>query len=87
MHQKARKNQLVWRLTGRSLSQVLDKIYPFLKHKKPVCKQLMKFYSTTLPNGGARHTEIFRSQYIKVLKIRESIVAKVHKLNLKGIVS
>lgn len=79
------RNQLVWRLTGKALSQILDKIYPFLKHKKPVCGELMKFYTTTLLNGGARHTETFRNQYMEVLKIREEIVAKVHLLNLKGI--
>lgn len=84
-HQKARKNQLCWRLSGNALSKILNKIYPFLKHKKPVCEQLMKFYETTLINGGARHTETFRSQYAEVLKTREEIVTKVHKLNSKGI--
>jgi len=83
-HQKARKNQLTWRLSGKALSKLLPKIYPFLKHKKPVCEALIDFYNTTLPNGGARHTEIFRSQYADVIKIREEIVTKVHKLNLKG---
>lgn len=81
------RNQLSWRLTSKALSKILDKIYPFLKYKKPVCNELMKFYATTLPNGGARHTEVFRSQYAEVLKIRESIIAKVHKLNSKGIIS
>ena len=84
-HQKARKNQLCWRLSGKALSKILDKIYPFLKHKKPVCEQLIEFYSTTLINGGARHTETFRSQYAEVLKTRERIVTNVHKLNSKGI--
>lgn len=79
------RNQLVWRLSGKALSKILDKIYPFLKHKKPVCEQLIEFYSTTLINGGARHTEIFRSQYAEVLKTREKIVTNVHKLNSKGI--
>lgn len=80
-----KKNQLTWRLSGKALSKILDKIYPFLKHKKPVCKQLMNFYETTLTNGGARHTEVFRTQYAEIIKIREEIVENVHKLNLKGI--
>lgn len=84
-HQKAERNQLTWRLAGKALSKILDKIYPFLKHKKPVCEQLMKFYETTLPNGGARHTQTFRTQYSKVIEIREEIISKVHKLNSKGI--
>jgi hypothetical protein len=79
------RNQLAWRLSGKALSKILDKIYPFLKHKKPVCEQLIEFYSTTLINGGARRTESFRSQYAEVLKTREKIVANVHKLNSKGI--
>jgi len=79
-----RRNQLAWRLSGRALSKILHKIHPFLRHKKPVCEELIKFYATTLTNGGARHTEIFRSHYAEVLKTREDIVAKIHSLNLKG---
>ena len=83
-HGKARRNQLTWRLSGKALSKILDKIHPFLKHKKPVCKELIDFYATTLINGGARHTETFRSHYAEVIEERERIVAHVHKLNLKG---
>lgn len=84
-HGKARKNQLTWRLSGKALSKILKDILPFLKHKKPVCEELMKFYETTLTNGGARHTETFREAYAAVIQEREKIVSKVHKLNLKGI--
>ena len=83
-HGKARKNQLTWRLSGKALSKILPKILPFLRHKKPVCEELMKFYKTTLTNGGARHTQKFRTHYANVIKKRERIVEKVHKLNLKG---
>jgi len=83
-HQKARKNQLAWRLSGRELSILLPKIFKFLRYKKPVCEELMKFYETTLANGGARHTDEFRTHYESVLKTREDIVTKVHLLNLKG---
>lgn len=84
-HGKARKNQLTWRLSGKALSKILPDINPFLKYKKPVCKQLIKFYETTLINGGARHTEQFRTEYKRIIKIREDIVSKVHQLNSKGI--
>ncbi len=84
-HGKARRNQLTWRLSGKALSKILDKIYPFLKHKQPVCDELMKFYATTLINGGARHTDTFRNQYAETIKIREEIVDKIHSLNSKGI--
>jgi hypothetical protein len=84
-HTKAIKNQLCWRLSGNALSKILPSIQPFLKHKKPVCEELMKFYKTTLMNGGARHTQSFRNAYAETLKIREEIVSRIHKLNLKGI--
>jgi hypothetical protein len=80
-----RRNQIHWQITGRALSKIIAKFYPFLKHKQPVCKELMNFYETTLGNGGDRHSEEFRSHYADVIKIREEIVSKVHKLNLKGL--
>lgn len=83
-YHKSRKNQLTWRLTSKKLYSLLPSILPFLRYKKPVCEELLKFYSTTLPNGGARHTEAFRAQYAETLRIREDIVKKVHMLNLKG---
>jgi len=84
-HDSSRRNQLSWRLVGKSLAVILDKIHPFLRHKKPVCEELMKFNATILPNGGARHTEKFRTTYAKTIEEREVIVRKVHLLNLKGI--
>ena len=45
----------------------------------------MKFYQTTLKNGGARHTEEFRTSYAKIIEEREKIIHKVHQLNKKGI--
>lgn len=83
--ESSRRNQFTWRLTGLALSNILSKIHPFLRHKQPVCAELMKFYETTLANGGARHTKSFRDKYAATLAIREEIVSKIHKLNLKGI--
>lgn len=80
----SRRNQLAWRLSGRALEPILSRIYVFLRHKKPVCEELIKFYATTLPNGGARHTETFRNAYSQVVEEREIIVDRIHKLNLKG---
>ncbi|HXB11349.1 MAG TPA: LAGLIDADG family homing endonuclease [Bacteroidia bacterium] len=79
------RDQLTWRLTSASLANILEKIHPFLIHKKPVCEELMKFNKTILKNGGARHTEEFRKSYADSIKQREEIVNKVHLLNLKGI--
>jgi hypothetical protein len=79
------RDQFSWRLSGKQLANIIPSIYPFLRYKKQVCDEIMKFIDTVLPNGGARHTEIFRSGYEKVLKQREEIVQKIHKLNRKGI--
>ena len=84
-NQKGRKNQFQWRLTGKNLSKILEFVHPYLQYKKPVCEELMKFYATTLTNGGARHTEEFRTSYAKIIKERERIIHKVHQLNKKGI--
>lgn len=78
------RDQLAWRLTSASLSNILSKIHPFLKYKKPVCEELIKFTNITLPNGGARHTEKFRDAYAKILEERECIVNQIHILNQKG---
>lgn len=83
-HSQTCNNQLSWKITGKALSKIINNIYPFLKYKKPVCKELMRFYNTTLPNGGDRHSKQFKVRYAKVISVRESIVNKVHKLNLKG---
>jgi hypothetical protein len=79
------RNQLSWRLSSAALNNILSKIHPFLKYKKPVCEELMKFYNTNLPNGGARHTEKFRMCYAQIIAEREDICTKIHLLNLKGI--
>lgn len=84
---KNHKNQLQWRISGKALNKILPNIFKYIKHKKPVCEELMKFYDTTLTNGEIRRTEEFKSQYAKIIKIREKIITKVHKLNLKGTIN
>lgn len=78
------RNQLSWRLSSAALANILSKILPFLKYKKPVCEELIKFSGLILPNGGARHTDAFRLSYAAILQEKERIVQKVHILNLKG---
>jgi hypothetical protein len=79
------KDQIMWTLSGKALSQILPYIFKYIQYKKPVCEQLMKFDATTLKNGGARHTEKFRESYAKIIKERELIIHEVHRLNKKGI--
>ncbi len=78
-------DQLMWNISGKALSKILPFITPYLEYKKPVCEELIKFYQTTLKNGGARHTEEFRKSYAFIIKERDKIIHKVHQLNKKGI--
>lgn len=81
------RNQMCWRLSADSLGQILEKIHPFIKYKKPVCEELMKFYKTTFKREGqpspnsARFTEFYRP----ILEERERIFHKIQSLNKKGI--
>jgi hypothetical protein len=80
------RDQLVWSISCRALANIINRIHPFLKHKKPVCEELIKFYATTIPRYKvARKTEEFRRSYAKILEERERIVHEVHRLNKKGI--
>jgi hypothetical protein len=81
------RNQLAWRLCSSSLASILDKILPFLKQKRPVCMELIKFYKTTVPleKNISRNSPKFREFYLPILKEREEIFHKVQFLNKKGI--
>ena len=78
------RDQFMWRISGATLAKILPKIYQFLKHKKPVCRELMNLSATILPNGGDRQSESFKSRYAQILAKREEIVTKIHILNSKG---
>jgi hypothetical protein len=80
------RDQFAWSISCAALAKILNKIHPFLKYKKPVCEQLMKFYETTVGVGVSRKTEAFRRAYAIIIKERERIVHEVHRLNKKGII-
>lgn len=80
------RNQMTWRLSAKSLYPVLERIIPFLKHKKTVCEELIKFYKTTftgLQNPSPNSPE-FTEFYRPILEERERIFHKVKLLNKKG---
>lgn len=79
------RDQFVWSISAAALADIIGRIHTFLKYKKPVCKQLMKFYATTIADGVSRKTEEFRRNYAKIIEERERIVHEVHRLNKKGI--
>lgn len=78
---------LTWRLSSESLSKLLPKVLPFLKHKQPVCVELMNFYKTNVPLTGniSRNSPKFKEFYADILKTRDILFHKVHDLNRKGI--
>lgn len=86
---KNNKDQIAWRLSSKALYPVLQGILPFLKHKKPVCEELIKLYKTTLSikNCGAPspNSPQFAEFYAPTLIEKEQIFHKVQSLNKKGI--
>jgi LAGLIDADG endonuclease len=81
------RHQLTWRVCSSSLATILDNILPFLKQKRPVCEELIKFYKTTIPlkKTISRNSPDFRDFYLPILQEREEIFHKVQFLNKKGI--
>lgn len=79
-----KKSSATWTLSADALYKILPKIRPFLTNKQEVCDKLIEFQKTILPNGGDRHSELFRALFEKRREIRERIVKEVHEFNLKG---
>lgn len=78
---------LTYRISSKSLGELLPRIFPYLKHKQPVCAELMKFYETTVSLTGniSRNSPKFKEFYSDILEVRNHIFHKVHELNRKGI--
>ncbi|MDE1970967.1 MAG: hypothetical protein KGI50_05325 [Patescibacteria group bacterium] len=81
------RNQMTWRLSAKSLYPILEKISPFLKHKKPICDELIKFYKTTFNRKGnpSPNSIEFSDFYRPILEERDIIFHKIKQLNKKGI--
>jgi hypothetical protein len=79
-----KKASATWTLSAAALYQILPKVRPFLISKKEVCDKLIEFQQTILPNGGDRHSELFRALFERRREIREKIIEEVHMLNRKG---
>lgn len=81
---KNRRHSVTWSLSSKRLNFFISRIYYFLKIKKPVCKKVMDFFNTNIPNGGDRHSEAFKTSYASILNQREEIISEIHILNAKG---
>lgn len=77
------RNQMCWRLSDSSLIPLIQGVYPFLKHKKSICAQMLEFSKTTYCRKGApspnspHYTEFYRP----FLEAREQIYHRVRTLN------
>lgn len=74
----------IWAIHSKKLKPILPKIKPFLINKKDVCQELMNFQHTILPNGGDRHSTVFKETFERLLHVRNEIIGRVHDLNHKG---
>jgi hypothetical protein len=81
---ETKKASATWTLSAAALYEILPKIRPFLRSKKEVCDKLIEFQETILPNGGDRHSELFRALFEKRREVRERIIQEVHQFNHKG---
>lgn len=79
-----KKASATWTLSSAALYDILPKIRPFLRSKQEVCDKLIEFQQTILPNGGDRHSELFRALFEKRREVRERIIEEVHQFNRKG---
>lgn len=79
-----RRDSACWSVSAKRLNYLLERIHSFIKIKKPVCEKIIEFYKTNLPNGGDRHSDIFKRKYQDILLTRERIVSEIHTLNAKG---
>jgi hypothetical protein len=81
------RNQMTWRLSSKALYPFLEKISPFLKHKKPICDELIKFYKTTFNrnNSPSPNSPGFTEFYRPILEERNVIFHNIQQLNKKGI--
>lgn len=83
--QKAkRKASGTWTLSAAALYEILPKIRPHLITKQEVCDKLIEFQQTILPNGGDRHSDLFRALFEKRREVRERIIREVHEFNRTG---
>ena len=81
---KNKRASATWSISAAALYDILPKIRPYLITKQEVCDKLIEFQKTILPNGGDRHSELFRALFEKRREVRERIVAEIHEFNLKG---
>jgi len=54
------RNQMLWRIANLQLDPILQGIFPFLVHKKPICAELMKLREKVLSKDFSGREEIYQ---------------------------
>lgn len=82
-HLKNRRNQMSWRLSCNHLAPILKQVLPFLKHKKQICEEMIKFQQLAYSRKGAPspNSPKYSDFYRPILEAREAIYHKVSHLN------
>lgn len=77
------RNQMLWRISCNALTPILENVYPFLKHKKPICEKMIEFQKTNYSRKGSPspNSPQFTEFYRPILNKREEIYFAVRHLN------
>lgn len=54
------RNQMLWRISNLQLDAILQGIYPFLVHKKPICAQMIELRKKVLSKDFSGREEIYQ---------------------------
>lgn len=63
------RNQMLWRIANLQIDPILKGVYPFLVHKKPICKELIKLREKVHSRDFSGREEIYQ----KVRHLHHSI--------------
>lgn len=64
------RNQMLWRISNLQLDTILQGVYPFLVHKKPICEEMMKLREKVLSKDFSGREEIYQ----KVRHLNQTII-------------
>lgn len=64
------RNQMLWRISNLQLDTILQGVYPFLVHKKPMCKAMIELRKKVLSKDFSGREEIYQ----KVRHLNQSII-------------
>jgi len=73
-----------WYIMSNQMRKFTSDLMKYLIIKKPVCAKIIEFDQTVLPNGGDRHSDLFKRTYQEVSAKREIIFNQIQILNTRG---